>query len=140
MVCTSTKSVPEIALIGDIPYGNQTWLAGRSLMKTWHPKVTKTPQNLNFFVDGETALKPYHYNLVGGLVAIFYFPINIGNFIIPIDFHIFQRGGPTTNQTMSFWAKSRGRFGIPSIISYLLQLGVNSIPVINQPTKGKTIP
>ena len=35
---------------------------------------------------------------VGGLVAIFYFPINIGNFIIPIDFHIFQRGGPTTNQ------------------------------------------
>ena len=30
--------------------------------------------------------------LVGGLVAIFYFPRNIGNFIIPIDFHIFQRG------------------------------------------------
>ena len=31
--------------------------------------------------------------LVGGLVAIFYFPRNIGNVIIPIDFHIFQRGG-----------------------------------------------
>ena len=30
-------------------------------------------------------------NLVGGLVAIFIFPY-IGNFIIPIDFHIFQRG------------------------------------------------
>ena len=29
---------------------------------------------------------------------IFYFPINIGNVIIPTDFHIFQRGGPTTNQ------------------------------------------
>ena len=29
---------------------------------------------------------------------IFYFPINIGCLIIPIDFHIFQRGGPTTNQ------------------------------------------
>ena len=28
----------------------------------------------------------------GGLVAIFYFPINIGFIIIPIDFHIFQRG------------------------------------------------
>ena len=28
----------------------------------------------------------------------FYFPINIGFLIIPIDFHIFQRGGPTTNQ------------------------------------------
>ena len=26
------------------------------------------------------------------------FPINIGNLIIPIDFHIFQRGGLTTNQ------------------------------------------
>ena len=37
-------------------------------------------------------------DLVGGLVAIFYFPINIGNVIIPIDVHIFQRGGPTTNQ------------------------------------------
>ena len=30
--------------------------------------------------------------LVGGLVAIFYFPINIGFLIIPIDVHIFQRG------------------------------------------------
>ena len=29
---------------------------------------------------------------------IFYFPILIGFLIIPIDFHIFQRGGPTTNQ------------------------------------------
>ena len=36
--------------------------------------------------------------LVGGLVAIFYFPIHIGFLIIPIDVHIFQRGGPTTNQ------------------------------------------
>ena len=37
-------------------------------------------------------------NLLGGLVAInFIFPY-IGLLIIPIDFHIFQRGGPTTNQ------------------------------------------
>ena len=35
--------------------------------------------------------------LVGALVAIFIFPY-IGNVIIPIDVHIFQRGGPTTNQ------------------------------------------
>ena len=35
----------------------------------------------------------YHPFLVGGLVALFYFPINIGNVIIPIDFYIFQRGG-----------------------------------------------
>ena len=34
----------------------------------------------------------------------FIFPY-IGNFIIPIDFHIFQRGGPTTNQdkVMHMW-------------------------------------
>ena len=32
------------------------------------------------------------HSLVGGLVAIFYFPRNIGFLIIPIDFHIFQRG------------------------------------------------
>ena len=39
--------------------------------------------------------------LAGGLVAIFYFPRNIGNFIIPIDELIFfRRGGPTTNQYM----------------------------------------
>ena len=31
--------------------------------------------------------------LVGGLVAIFHFPINIGFLILPIDVHIFQRGG-----------------------------------------------
>ena len=32
----------------------------------------------------------------------FYFSRNIGLLIIPIDVHIFQRGGPTTNQ-MIFW-------------------------------------
>ena len=40
--------------------------------------------------------------LVGGLVAIFHFPRNIGFLIIPIDFHIFQRSGPTTNQDLFF--------------------------------------
>ena len=39
--------------------------------------------------------------LVGGLEHQFYFPILIGFLIIPIDFHIFQRGGPTTNQLYS---------------------------------------
>ena len=29
-----------------------------------------------------------------------HFPRNIGFLIIPIDFHIFQRGGPTTNQIL----------------------------------------
>ena len=37
--------------------------------------------------------------LVGGLLPFFIFPY-IGNFIIPIDFHIFQRGGPTTKQNV----------------------------------------
>ena len=37
-------------------------------------------------------------DLVGGLEHEFYdFPY-IGNFIIPTDFHIFQRGRSTTNQ------------------------------------------
>ena len=36
--------------------------------------------------------------LVVSLPSISYFPINIGFLIIPTDFHIFQRGGPTTNQ------------------------------------------
>ena len=31
----------------------------------------------------------------------FYFPLNVGVLIIPIDFHIFQRGGPTTNQGLN---------------------------------------
>ena len=35
--------------------------------------------------------------LVGGLKHDFIFP-DIGNFIIPIDFHIFFRGVQTTNQ------------------------------------------
>ena len=44
---------------------------------------------------GRVVQNPY---LDGGLVAMnFIFPY-IGNFITPIDFHIFQRGGPTTNQ------------------------------------------
>ena len=36
--------------------------------------------------------------LVGGLEHFFGFPC-IGNVIIPIDFHIFQRGRYTTNQS-----------------------------------------
>ena len=39
--------------------------------------------------------------LVGGLVAIF-FPINIGLLIIPINFHIFQRGGPNHQPVVIF--------------------------------------
>ena len=68
-----------------------------------------------------------HHELVVGLEHQFYLPINIGLLIIPIDFHIFQRGKPTTNQWkmldfpsskapwisilgQSFWASGRERF------------------------------
>ena len=34
---------------------------------------------------------------------IFLFSHSVGNFIIPIDFHIFQRGGPTTHQCRNVW-------------------------------------
>jgi hypothetical protein len=36
--------------------------------------------------------------LVGGLEHGFYFPFHIWDVILPIDFHIFQRGRSTTNQ------------------------------------------
>ena len=42
-------------------------------------------------------VRPSVLQLVGGLVDEFYFPIQLG-IIIPIDYHIFQRGGLTTNQ------------------------------------------
>ena len=41
--------------------------------------------------------EPKYIGLVGGLEHFFNFPY-IGNFIIPTDFHIFQRGRSTTNQ------------------------------------------
>ena len=52
--------------------------------------------------DGMSACiwQKYHDWLV--VWNIFYFPINIGFLIIPTDFHIFQRGGPTTNQKISW--------------------------------------
>ena len=45
-------------------------------------------------------------SLVGGLVAIFYCPINLGNLIIPIDELIFFRGvaQPPTRYLMTSWA------------------------------------
>ena len=41
--------------------------------------------------------KTHHTNWLVVWLPFFIFPY-IGNFIIPIDFHIFQRGKPTTNQ------------------------------------------
>ena len=47
-------------------------------------------------VSGSHGRLAYSWLVVTGCF-IFIFPY-IGNFIIPIDVHIFQRGGPTTNQ------------------------------------------
>ena len=48
--------------------------------------------------DGSTVAVTVVYNLVGGLEHEFYdFPY-IGNFIIPTDFHMFQRVGTPPNR------------------------------------------
>ena len=45
----------------------------------------------------ETSKSQYDRLLVGGLKHLLFFPY-VGFLIIPTDFHIFQRGGSTTNQ------------------------------------------
>ena len=55
------------------------------LVETYPPRVFPARNGKS----SEPAKKEY---LVGGLVAMFYFPRNIGILIIPIDFHTFQRG------------------------------------------------
>ena len=54
------------------------------LMRTW----------LGYIVDGGHVSMYIIYWLVVTGCHFFYFPRNIGNVIIPMDFHIFQRGGP----------------------------------------------
>ena len=79
----------------------------RTVEKPWNPYFRNPPissndlvqqGNWSFFFEsdvfgqilrGKPKVDPY---LVGGLVAIFYFPRNIGNLIIPIDELIFFRG------------------------------------------------
>ena len=56
-----------------------------------------------FFVCLNKGDEEIYEILVGALLPFFIFPY-IGNFIIPIDFHIFQRGGLTTNQNTTCWA------------------------------------
>ena len=60
--------------------------------------------------------------MVGGLVAIFYVPINIGNVIIPIDFHIFQRGSnhQPENMVQTHGSEHQRGFGCASLVELLL--------------------
>ena len=60
----------------------------------------------------------------GGWFGTFFIVPYIGNFIIPTDFHIFQRGGPTTNQDsygsspwFSLWLAPRFHHNSPTPIS-----------------------
>ena len=47
---------------------------------------------------------PQNKWLVGGFKHDFYFPFHIWDVILSIDFHIFQRGGSTTNQNHTFYS------------------------------------
>ena len=47
---------------------------------------------------GKSTNSMHHFFNTGWWFGTFCIFPYIGNFIIPIDFHIFQRGGPTTNQ------------------------------------------
>ena len=59
-------------------------------------------------------LRLIYGHLVGGFEHVSFFP-NIGNFIIPIDFHIFKRGRYTTNQScFAAWSNLRHSTGAPS--------------------------
>ena len=77
---------------------------------------------------------PISFTLVGGLVAMdFIFPY-IGNVIIPIDFHIFERGGPTTNQYIYFFPKT-----FPIISQVVKVIISHDFPHISgQPRGGRT--
>ena len=71
--------------------------------------LQETPKKNNVKNHGPWFPVDFFY-LVGGLVAIFYFPIYIGNVIIPIDVPIFKRGSnhqPVTNPMI------RGASGCP---------------------------
>ena len=58
----------------------------RGMCEVFTPKLGYTSTKGTFFQNSPSFL-------VGGLEHFFIFPY-IGNVIIPIDFHIFQRGGP----------------------------------------------
>jgi hypothetical protein len=49
---------------------------------------------------------------------IFFIFHNIWDVILPIDFHIFQRGGPTTNQYTSQLFAMPGRWSIGAVQAY----------------------
>ena len=66
-----------------------------------HEKSHLKPRKNNHWLKVKPPIYIYIYTYIHIFFMvwnIFYFPINIGCIIIPIDVHIFQRGCPTTNQ------------------------------------------
>ena len=66
-----------------------------------HHVMWDIPQHVGKFhsssyIDSNRWIVKYSYWLVVWNINFIF--LYMGNFIIPIDFHIFQRGGPTTNQ------------------------------------------
>ena len=57
-----------------------------------------------------------------------FFPY-LGNFIIPIDFHIFQRGGPTTNQIGIYSTDFTNKLG--GVNGHLMGTSRNKPPIIS---------
>ena len=84
-----------------------------------HLQVIHGLENWRWFIIGF---------LVGGLEDQLYFPRNIGFLIIPIDLHIFQRGGPTTNQIYVNWVMIMRLFYV--IHSYYYSIIMTSIVIM----------
>ena len=77
-----------------------------------HYAAEPLPQKLGCLESGEKK-RPGRF-LNGWLVVwnMFYFPINIGFLIIPIDVHIFQRGGPGPPTSMGIQQDHHDSTGI----------------------------
>ena len=76
------------------------------------------------FTDGM-----FHEILVGGLEHFLF--SHILGIIIPIDFHIFQRGGPTTNQNKpsSYWGIPHDELETPMFAHFLRGEAPGSLPL-----------
>ena len=91
------------------------WVGGLDSQKSWI-LLTDAVKQIHGYFRGFLGFAFHHLYLVGGLVAMFYFPIYWVAFIIPIDELIFFRTGwrKTTNQIwirFVSYKKHRGSLG-----------------------------
>ena len=99
------KSLP---LASNLPFRNPGLLVHTSVSTSiWLVRTMVTYHTSGLLMSGITRLKNESKRrlrrlcLVGGLEHLDYFSIQLG-IILPTDFHIFQRGGSTTNQVCIF--------------------------------------